>query len=184
MIVLQKLGCDVGLGRGELLPGLVNDLHDGIDKLTVFGKRLPADGKAVDGQPLPQLRPLALALQNQPVSGIRQPGSCLQNGDHGVAPHPGADQRIKFPGNVPHAVGEVKGHFSLDPEFRGVAHGALQGLLLHIRGDDGAGDALLQQIDAQIAVVTADVRHPIPGGNKAAAGQQAVGKGELHWVSS
>ena len=65
-----------------------------------------------------------------------------------------------------------------------VALGALQRAFRHIGSVDGACDAVFQQIDTQIAVVTAHIRHPGAGGDKGAAGLQTGRKGNLHNRSS
>ena len=41
---------------------------------------------------------------------------------------------------------------------------------------------MLQQINAQVSVVTADIGYPVSRADKAAAGKQAIGKGEFHWI--
>jgi hypothetical protein len=50
----------------------------------------------------------------------------------------------------------------------------LQGTFVYIGGDDGAGLSILQQVNAKIAVVTANVRNPDSAGNIPGTPQQTV----------
>ena len=171
---------DVIFALGQRLPGGIDHLHDGVDEFPVLRQRLPADGVALTVQIPAQLRPLALALQDQAVAFAFQPGRGVQNGHHGVRPHPRADHAIKFPGDIADAVGQAEGHALLHAEFFRVADGALQGHFPDVGGNDRAGNAVFQKVNAEITVVTAHVRHPVAGLDIAAAGQQAVGKGNFH----
>ena len=154
---------DVILAVGQRLPGGVDHLHDGVDEFSVLRQRLPADGVALTVQIPAQLRPLALALQDQAVAFAFQPGRGVQNGHHGVRPHPRADHAVKFPGDIADAVGQVKGHALLHAEFFRIANGALQGHFPDVGGNDRAGNAVFQKVNAEITVVTAHVRHPVAG---------------------
>ena len=96
---------------------------------------------ALLAQVFPQLRDFGLALQHKAVLAVLQPWGSVQNGDHGIGAHTGADHSIKIPGNVSHAVGQVKLHFLPDAESLSIADGAHEGLLIHIGSDGGPGYA-------------------------------------------
>ena len=119
-------------------------------------------------------------MENQAVAFAFQPGRGVQNGHHGDRPHPRADHAVKFPGDIADAVGQVEGHVLLHAVFFRVTDGALQGHFPDVGGNDRAGDAVFQKVNAEISVVTAHVRHPVAGLDIATAGQQPVGKGNFH----
>lgn len=156
------------------------NVHNGVDKLSILCQSFPANGISGIGEPAAQFGPLGLALQDQPVPGVTEPGSSGQNGNHGVGSHSGADQTVKIPGNCRYAVGQAEGDGGTDTVFFCVLPGAVQGTGIDVRRDYAPGNSTLQQVNAKIAVVTAHIRHPVAGRYKGAAGQQPVGKGRNH----
>ena len=92
--------------------------------------------------------------------------------DHGVASHTRADQGVKILGDVLHAVRKAEGHGGLHAVFRGIAPGGVQGAGSHIGLDHVRGDAVRQQMDAQVAMVTANIRHPVALADEITAGQK------------
>ena len=93
--------------------------------------------------------------------------------DHGVAAHARADQGVEIPGDVLHAVRKAEGHGGLHAIFRGIAPGRVQGAGSHIGLDHVRSDAVRQQMDAQVAMVAANIRHPVALAHKLTAGQQS-----------
>ena len=118
------------------------------------------------------------------IPGVFQPWGGGQNGNHGIGPHSGADQTVKVPGKGRYAVGQAEGHPVCHGIFFSVAAGAVQGAGVHIGSNDGPGDAAEKQINPQIAVVAAYIRHPVTGTDKLTAGFQPVGKDRNHVLTS
>ena len=81
-----------------------------------------------------------------------------------------ADHGIEISGNVSDAIGKVKGHLVFYAVFFRIDQGAVQRTFVDIRGNDRLGNTIKQQMDAQIAMITANIRYPVSGINKASAG--------------
>ena len=80
-------------------------------------------------------------------------------------------------GDILCAIRQVKGHLIPDTEFICIPHSALQRTFIDICLDHGRGDPLGQQIDAQITVIAANIRHPTTGADQTGTSQQTIRKG-------
>ena len=180
-IFTGKDGGDVTLAGGQAgCLGIKGDFHDGVEEFTVPKNGFPGDGPAIFRQVLPEHGGLDLALEDHPVAAVPEPGGGFQNGDHGVSAHAGADQGVEIPGDILDAVRQAEFDFFTDAELGRIVPGALEGTFPEVGGNGGRGDALGQQVDGKIAVVTTHVGDAVTGVHEGTTGQKTVRNGEFH----
>ena len=164
---------EVALPRGELWSRRVPQyLHHRVEKPTVPEGGFIDDFPAGAAQVPPKAGGFALALEDQSVGAAPKPGGGFQNGNHGVRSHTRAEEHVKIPGQPLNSVTQEKVDFFGHTEVGSVPPGTAQRPLPDIGGVDVPGDTGLEQMEAQIAVVTAYVRHPLAGSDEGGAGQK------------
>ena len=134
---MQKRRRQEGFRLCQCRRGNTEDLHDRVQKFSVPCQRFLPDGVAVPAEIVPQQRPAALALENQTTVRVFYPGSALQNGDHGIGTHSGADHAVKVPGKSGQTVRQKKGHSGGNSVFFGISPGGGQGCRVNVGCDYG-----------------------------------------------
>ena len=146
--------------------------------LDVLNALLALDGEAQLRQTAAQIVARRLRLKDQQIARVAQPRRVFNDPGDQIAAHPGAEHRVhalRRDGGKP--VGLRKAHPLKGAEAAGVLARPLQGLRAQIACVDKGAAPAAQQLDAEIAVIRADVGDARALRHLRRAAQQPVGNG-------